>query len=523
MAGDTGIEMGRIALSLHPLERKVLPHIKSGSFASVSKAADLPEAEISRPLQWLQEKGLVKITEKSSELIELGRNGKIYSKKGLPEYSLLNFLSKPKSMDEIKSSSGLGQDEISASIGLLRKKGLIEFKDGKISALTSALIPALAPAVSSKSSEKTKTKAFPEEELLKKLPAEISELSGNEKDVLEDLKKRKDIIRLETRKEFSVEITELGKKAQKFKLDAVVDNITPEIMASGSWKNQAFRRYDINVPAKQIYAGRRHFVREASEYVKKIWLELGFKEMKGNMIQTSFWNFDALFTAQDHPVRDLQDTFFIKEPKSGKLPDEKLVNAVKAVHETGGNTGSKGWQYSWNEKEARKNVLRTHTTVLSAKTIAALKSSELPAKFFSVGECFRNETLDWSHLFEFLQAEGIVIDEDANMRNLLGYLKEFFRKMGYEKVRTRPAYFPYTEPSMEIDVYHPVHKKWVELGGSGIFRPEVTVPLLGKDVPVLAWGIGLGRIIPEYFGISDIRDLYKNDLKQLREMKVWMK
>ena len=121
------------------------------------------------------------------------------------------------------------------------------------------------------------------------------------------------------------------------------------------------------------------------------------------------------------------------------------------------------------------------------------------------------------------QAEGIVIDENANMRHLIGYLKEFFRKMGFDKVRARPAYFPYTEPSMEIDVFHPVHKKWVELGGSGIFRPEVTVPLIGKDIPVLAWGLGVSRIIPDYYGITDIRDLFRNDLKQLREIKAWLK
>jgi len=250
---------------------------------------------------------------------------------------------------------------------------------------------------------------------------------------------------------------------------------------------------------------------------------MGFKEMKGSMVQTSFWNFDALFTAQYHPVREMQDTFFIKEPQFGKLPDPKLVQSVKAMHEHGGDIGSIGWQYKWSELETKKNVLRTHTTPLSAHTIANLKSSDLPGKFFSIGQAFRNETMDWSHLFELTQSEGIVIDENANLRHLLGYLKEFFKKMGYDKIRARPAYFPYTEPSVEIDVYHPIHKKWIELGGAGIFRPEVTVPLIGKDVPVLAWGLGPGRILMGYYGITDIRDLHKNDLKQLREIKYWLK
>jgi len=295
------------------------------------------------------------------------------------------------------------------------------------------------------------------------------------------------------------------------------------MIKNGSWKNKSFRRYDIEINVPSINGGRRHFVNEALEYVKKVWLELGFKEMNGQMIQTSFWNFDALFTAQDHPVRDMQDTFFIRNPGKGSLPEKKVVNEVKNTHEDGGTTGSLGWQYNWSDEEAKRNVLRTHTTVLSAKTIASLKKEDIPAKYFSIGKCFRNETLDWSHLFEFNQVEGIVVDPDANFRHLLGYLKKFYEKMGYEQVRIRPAYFPYTEPSAEVEVLDPIRKEWIELGGAGIFRPEVVKPLLGKDIPVLAWGLGFGRIVPKYYGITDIRELYKNDLKQLREIRAWMK
>jgi phenylalanyl-tRNA synthetase alpha chain len=241
------------------------------------------------------------------------------------------------------------------------------------------------------------------------------------------------------------------------------------------------------------------------------------------MVDTSFWVFDALFTAQDHPVREMQDTYFIKDPKYGKLPNKKLIDAIKNSHENGFNTGSKGWRYKWDLKEAEKNVLRTHTTNLSARTISNLKKIEWPAKYFAVGRCFRNETIDWSHLFEFNQTEGIVIDPDANFRHLLGYLKEFFRKMGFERARFRPAYFAYTEPSVEIDVIHPIHKKWIELGGAGIFRPEVTKALLGEEVPVLAWGPGFDRVMMDHYKINDMREIYKNDLKQLREMKMWLK
>jgi len=295
------------------------------------------------------------------------------------------------------------------------------------------------------------------------------------------------------------------------------------MLKDGSWKGKEFRSFDVEINVPEISGGKRHFKNQAVEYIKSIWLELGFKEMTGNMVQTSFWDLDALFVPQDHPARDMQDTFYIKNPSKGRLPEKELVSRVRKTHENGWTTGSKGWMSEWDEEKAKENLLRTHTTVLSALTISKLKKEDLPVKYFAVGKCFRNEKLDWKHLFEFYQVEGIVVDPDANFANLLGYLKEFFRKMGYSDVRIRPGHFPYTEPSAEVDVFHPVKKEWVELGGSGIFRPEVTKPLLGFPVPVLAWGLGLDRLIKEYWNISDIRDSYKNDLKQIREMKAWLR
>jgi phenylalanyl-tRNA synthetase alpha chain len=218
----------------------------------------------------------------------------------------------------------------------------------------------------------------------------------------------------------------------------------------------------------------------------------------------------------------MQDTFFIKDA-TAKLPDKKLVSEVKRAHE-GGVDDSLGWQYKWDSEDSKKVLLRTHTTALSVhQLVEVAKNKEFPAKYFAMGKCFRNETVDWSHGFEFIQTEGIVVDENANFRQLIGYLLQFYRKMGFEKVRVRPAYFAYTEPSLEIDVFHPVHKKWVELGGAGMFRPEVTVPIFGRHIPVLAWGQGVGRIMMEYYKILDLREMYKNDINKLREMKFWRK
>lgn len=493
--------------TLHPLERKVLPVLKENiELKELINKTKLEEVEVIRALQWLQNKKIIEIKEELKEVISLDKNGQEYVKTGLPETRFLRSLAKELSFDEIKKKANLTNEEFNISLGFLKRNDLISISNNKI-----------------KITEKGKKHEETKEKFLKKLPIEMKDL-GKQKEIYEELKKRKEIIKVDIVKLRYVKLTELGKKLMNEKIsDDLIDTLTTSIIKSNAWKNKKFRRYDIKVNVPKIYPGKRHFVNQAIQNIKKIWLDMGFKEMQGSLVQTSFWNFDTLFTAQDHPVRELQDTYFIKNPSNGNLPDKELVKKVKLTHENGWTTNSKGWQYSWDEKEAKRNVLRTHTTVLSAKTISMLKQSDLPCKFFSVGKVFRNETLDWKHLFEFYQVEGIVVDENANFRHLLGYLKEYYKKLGFEKVRFRPAYFPYTEFSVEPEVFHPVRKEWIELGGAGIFRPEVVKPLLGKDIPVLAWGQGMERSIIDYYNIKDLREVYNNDLKKLREFKLWLR
>src|SRR3989338_3698402 len=496
--------------SLHPLERKVFPLLKEHDEVKALEAASgLQEVEVIRALQWLSNKKLIKTPVKQyRELAELDELGKRYLAEGLPEERFLAAAKNPTEPGNIRSAARLSEEEAQFCLGHLRKRGLISLrKEG--SALHVSLTGKPSPA---------------EKEFLSSLahgPRETASLSKEERSVLEELKRRKSLVRVRTAWEMRVSLTPLGKELLGRELHDAVETLTSEMLSSGSWKGKRFRRYDVEVNVPATHPGKRHFVNQAIEYARRIWLDLGFREMTGPLLQPAFWNFDALFTAQDHPVRDLQDTFYIAKPARAKLPAEALVKRVQEVHENGGSTGSSGWRYAWDREEARRNVLRTHTTGLSARTLASLK--ELPAKYFALGVNFRNEAIDWSHNVEFNQTEGIVVDEDANFRHLLGYLRTFFRKMGYPEARFRPAYFPYTEMSVEIDVFHPVHKKWVELGGAGMFRPEVVVPLLGKDIPVLAWGPGFDRTIMEYFRIHDIRQLYGNDVKQLREMPLWMR
>lgn len=529
MKPDTGnAEIKSILAKLHLFERKTLPVLAEHDemdTVQLGKEANLGETETIRAVQWLSNKGLVTLESSEREMIELDSNGRLYIKKGLPEKRFLNALAdaekkkKELTLTELPDAAGLSKEETQVCIGLLKKRNAIEIKPG----LKLALLPA---------GKKLAAQETIEESFLKKLEKgrNAATLTPEEKQMYEQFRQRKFVIKTTMRKDRTVTLTELGKKVAQadtvlgITRQEIVDRLSPGMIAQGSWKNKNFRAYDVAINVPTISGGKKHFVTQATEYIKKIWLDLGFKEMTGNYVQTSFWNLDALFIPQDHPARQMQDTFFVgrKNFTLGKLPPA-ISERVKKVHENGGDTGSKGWQAPWSAEEAQKILLRTHTTVLSALKLAQLKKEDLPIKFFAVGKVFRNEALDWKHLFEFHQVDGIVIDPDANLKHLKGYLKLFFRKMGFPDARIRPAHFPYTEPSCEVDVWHPIKKEWIELGGAGIFRPEVVVPLLGEDIPVLAWGLGLERIIADYYQFTDIRDLYANDIKKLRNVKVWMK
>ncbi len=491
--------------TLSPIEKKILPFLQFPVDQIVQKCG-LDMTSVLRALRFLENKGALKLTATNKKIVNLGVNGLYYKKNHLPERSLLLLLEQqtPLTLDEAKKLSKLSDNEFKVSLGVLKSKALINLTNGKV--------------VLNASKEELSKKSF-EEQLLDLLPTAFEKLAPEQLFALENLKKRKDIIEIEERQDVSFQLTSIGKQIAGKEVSAdLIEEVTPELIRSWT-RGKKFRRYDIQAPVPRLQGGKRHFVNQATDYGKRIWLEMGFKEMTGNKVVSSFWNFDALFTAQDHPVREMHDTFFIKDVQA-KLPAPEIVQRVKKSHEEGVG-GSKGWQYLWNEKTAQRVLLRTHTTCLSSQTLSKLKKEDLPAKFFAIGKCFRNETVDWKHGFEFNQTEGIVIDPDANLRNLLGYLAELAKKMGFEKVRFQPSFFPYTEPSVEGMVYHEGKKEWIEIFAAGIFRPEVTIPLLGEPIPVLAWGPGFDRLMMMAYELGDMRDLYSNDIKLLRNMSFW--
>ncbi|MGV8131155.1 MAG: phenylalanine--tRNA ligase subunit alpha [Candidatus Pacearchaeota archaeon] len=499
--------MDKIIDSLSQIERAIIPYLNH-KIEDIEKKSNLDRTTVLRALGFLESKGLVKIEQKTSKIVDLSVNGVHYKKNHLPERKLLISIEENnnKSLEEIKNLTKLSENEFRAALGALKKKALISLDNGKIRISVS---------------KEECSKKFPEEKLIEKIPIELENLTDEDKLALDSLKSRKEIVEIIEKKEISFKLTESGKEivGKKINLD-LIEEVTPELIKNWSG-NKKFRRYDFNIKMPSIYGGKKHFVNQSIEQGKKIWLELGFKEMTGDYTVNGFWNFDALFTAQDHPVREMQDTFFIKGVQ-GKLPNEALVSKVKKAHEEGVDN-SLGWRYKWKEEESKKVLLRTHTTCLSSKKLASLKKEDLPAKFFSVNKVFRNETLDWKHGFEFNQAEGIVIDPKGNFRHLIGYLKEFAAKMGYKKIRIQPGYFPYTEPSLEGSIWNEERKEWVEVLAAGIFRPEVTVPLLGTAMPVLAWGPGFDRLMTQAHKIKDLRELYKNDIDYLRNHPLLLK
>ncbi|MFP4116139.1 MAG: phenylalanine--tRNA ligase subunit alpha [Candidatus Aenigmatarchaeota archaeon] len=417
-----------------------------------------------------------------SIMYRLTEEGKKYLEEGLPERKLLELLEEE---GEAKMESiGRKIENSSIAINWALKNGWVEVSEGVVEL-------------------KESPGSFGVQEALKNVDSE-EDVSGEMVEILEDRnlieEVREDVV----------------KRAKEQLKEGKIAGLTPELIKTGLWREADFKEYDVKKTGKEKYPGRRHVLTHFIRKIRRIFLEMGFEERRGPYVESSFWNFDALFQPQDHPARELADTFYLKNPKSTELPEKELVEKVKEAHEKGTDK-SKGWGYNWDEEVAENPVLRTHTTAVSVRNLAELSP---PTKVFTVDKVFRNETVDYSHLPEFIQVEGIAAGESVSFDNLLGYLKEFYRKLGFDRVRFRPGYFPYTEMSVEPEVYFEERDEWLEMGGSGIFRPEVTKPL-GIDVPVLAWGLSLERPVMLNLGVDDIRKFYfENDLDFLKRTKV---
>ncbi len=506
---------GEVAARLNENERKLLTALKGGdqtSTLTLSQATGLGRDAVEKASAWAETKGVVSFREVVSRFFKLTEEGQKYADEELPEKQLIKAAASGK-----KDLSHLKKDIPAINIALVwvRTNRWANIKAGMVEPTPEGIKAAIEETADEKILKHLTQGWLPDGKLSSDLVARMPLLT------------KRGLIEVKEETERFVQLTKSGKELVSF-VEAigtkpVMTQITPKILQAGSWRNSIIQQYDVNLPVPSLAPGKRHFISQIIDYIRRFWVELGFKEMKGNYLELSFWNFDALYQPQDHPARDLADTFYMKTPYKGRLPKSKIVEQVKKTHEDGWTTGSTGWQYKWNPEFASRCCLRTHTTSLSVLQLAKLKPEDLPGKFFSVGRVFRNEAIDWNHLAEFYQTDGIVVGEDVTFRDMQGYLKAYLEGLGLKRFRFRPGYFPYTEMSMEAEVWIEERGGWMELFGAGMFRPEVVKPLIGVDVPVLAWGPGFDRLVMQSYHVDTIKELYGNDIGLLRKAKLWMR
>lgn len=489
-----------------PTRQYAIIKVLAGTEGSVT-APELAEKlgkkqeDIMRDLAELGSKNLLTINKRMKYVVSLTDEGRKYLKEGLPEERLIQVLKElggQSSISDLPRKSGLDKNEYAAAFGRLRRFGVINVSRGIV-----VLVPGKEGELR-KYIDEVKTRL----RQLEKGPYVSSELTGWIKEL-----KRRNIVKVEQVKEIIIELTPLARKLMnegKVREAEVITNLTSETISSGKWRNAIFKEFDLTVDVPIKYPRKKHPYIQFLNYVREVVISMGFEEVKGPHIETALWNFDVLFVPQYHPARRGTDVYYVDDGLSAKVPDE-VLKKTKLVHE-------RVWKYKWSAETALKLVLRTHTTPVSMRTIYGRGGGEYRA--FSLDRVFRPDTPDPTHLMEFHQLEGIIVGKEVTFKHLLGFFKEFAKALGLGEVRFRPAYFPFTEPSVEGYIKHP-KLGWIEVFPGGMFRPEVLEPVgLPKEYNVAAWGIGIDRIAMMVLGIDDIRNLYTNDLDVIKSTPV---
>lgn len=417
----------------------------------------------------------------------LTEEGKKYLQRGLPERNLVELLSKAPA--EIKKAR-MEIENFDIALMWAKKKALVKVEGGVLHLVKKA--------------------KFEEERILKAVDDGKLKFTPETEKILSVLVQRRLI----------EEVRETQMRRAEKLVGKEITNLTEELIKTGVWKSVRLKPYNVGAVGKKLYIGKRQPYNSFLFSVRRKLTEMGFVEMEGPTIETEFWNFDALFQPQNHPSRDWTQTYSLKYPQYGDLPSKEIVERVKAAHENGWHTDSTGWRYKWDDRRAARLMPRAHTTALSARYLSQLTGKiNIPGKYFAIGRCYRPDVIDATHGVEFNQVDGIILDEKLTIKDLLGILKEFAVEFaGAKKVKFLADYYPFTEPSVQMSAQHP-ELGWVELGGAGIFREELTKPL-GVDVPVIAWGIGIDRLAMYKLGIKDIRELFSQNLQWLRNAVV---
>jgi phenylalanyl-tRNA synthetase alpha chain len=510
-------QLSLLANGIHPIERQVLALFRDcpeWPEAEVVLRTGLKVAQVSMALGWLQTKALLAVSsEHASVSASLSEIGSRYARDRHPPLRMAEEIRRIGSVPIrlLQERTDFDSDEKSEAIGALKKSGSVQVSLGQMTVVDPGK---LAPFEALQS-------------LLEKIASSgkvaLATLSEAERQIVDThhrkRSKLKGIFLIEERVERTWVATPLfaplnERLAGQSETAEAIGAVTPELLKTGGWQGKSFRKYNIELPAERIEGGQPHPYRRFLDRVKQQFVAMGFAQVRGPLVESEFWNMDALFMPQFHPARAIHDVYFVK----GNLHDETIPDAqvarVAAAHENGGESGSRGWRYAFDAERTRRLILRSQGTAVSARTLGARPN--VPGKYFSIARCFRYDQVDATHAPDFFQVEGIVLGAEIRFTTLLGLLTLFAKEIAQaSEVQFRPAYFPFTEPSVELHVRHP-KLGWMELGGAGLLRPEVTRPL-DVNVPVIAWGLGLDRMAMVALNISDIRDLFSTDLGLIRK------
>ncbi|EUD64731.1 phenylalanyl-tRNA synthetase alpha chain [Plasmodium inui San Antonio 1] len=451
---------------------------------------------------------------RSFNTYQLTDEGKEYLRHGSPEYVTLKYVVEQQTctLEDLKKLFGK-KGEIGLNINLREKKIQLGKSDRR-------LYPHVEGKADSLVDETRRylgiveTHGHDEGTLVSHLKGILPPENQDEKVniLIRELKKRK---LMEVKKVSYMYIIRTSHFRREIKKQ--ITDLTYQLIKNEEYKKYEVKKYNFFSSGKKINKGNIHLLIKQMRTFKDVFVSLGFEEMDThNYVESSFWCFDALYIPQQHPSRDLQDTFFVQTPElcRDNFTDKTYIDNVKRVHSVG-DYGSFGWNYPWELGSTKKNVLRTHTTANSCRTLFQLAKeyqktgSIIPKKYFSIDRVFRNENLDSTHLAEFHQVEGLIVDKNLGLSHLIGTLAAFYKYIGIFKLRFKPTFNPYTEPSMEVYGYHEENKKWMEVGNSGIFRPEMLRAMgFPPEVSVIAWGLSLERPTMIKYNIRNIRDLF---------------
>ena len=475
--------------NLHPLEVRLLRHVDLGQDITAQRLVDELDYKIgqcNQAFSWLTAKGCIE--EKSRDrytLFELTETGAQQAVTGLPVEMIFASIRDegPATLPQLASRLSLQQSDVGSAFGVLTSAKVARMDEEKKATLIADSLP---------------REVLLQHDLIARAKASgvlyEKDLDDDEKAAISKLAKKRgasaSTFKQVEKEDVTYVLTAKGAEVKQALLDANITGeefglLTPQMLQTGSWKNGTFRPYGLEAPVSRLIPGRTNAYADYLMWVKDKLVSLGFEEFDGPLV--------------------------VNEVHCRKI-EEPWLSRVAATHENGGDTGSRGWGYTFDHEFTRRQVMRSQGTVLSA---TQLPHAKVPGKYFGIARCFRYDQVDATHGADFYQTEGIVVGEDVNLRNLLGLLKMFAEEVaGAEEVKYVPGYFPFTEPSVEVHIKHPV-LGWFELGGSGIFRPEVT-KALGLDVPVLAWGLGIDRMALMHLGLNDLRELFTPDIESVR-------